>query len=413
MNRLITGVTLIDGTGGPPVEQAAVCMAENRITAVGRHAEVNPSSGPVEHWHLPGLTLLPGLIDAHVHILVDPDPAADFSHIPCSELFALYGARHARQTLEAGFTMARDVGAVNETIFALRQAIAEGSIPGPRIVASGKCITITGGHGAEYGVPMAWEVNGAEELRKAVRAQLKVKADLIKLIATRSMLMPPYHGGPAFTVEEMQPGIADAHAAGFLVAAHAHTNVEGIRNAVLAGTDTLEHGSPADDQSLDVMAQRGSLLVPTVAVWMAMTQLSADDRSPSGERMAEIAPRRLEAAVDTVRRAKVRGVRIALGTDAGNPGVQQGGNAWELELLTDAGLSSMEAIVAATQNAAQACGRGDVLGTIEVGKLADCIVVEGDPLRDISLLRDRERIRLVIQDGKVVVNRGLGPTVGE
>jgi imidazolonepropionase-like amidohydrolase len=128
--------------------------------------------------------------------------------------------------------------------------------------------------------------------------------------------------------------------------------------------------------------------------------------------MRQIAPRRLEAAVNTVRRARSRGIAIALGTDAGNPGVWQGANAWELELLVEAGLSPMEALVAATSNAARACALADELGSVQTGKLADCIVVEGDPLQDIHLLRDPQRIKLVIQNGRVVVNRGLSPTAG-
>lgn len=410
MDTMITGVTLIDGTGSSPVESATVLIAADHIAAVGKDGELPASGGPVEHWHLPNLTLLPGLIDAHVHILEDEDPRDPFYPVPSSETFALHGARNARLTLEAGFTTVRDVAAVNRTIFALRQAIADGTLSGPRIVASGKCLTVTGGHGTEYGFPMAWEVDTAEEFRKAVRKQLKAGADFIKVIATRSSFTPPYQGMPAFSVEELLPGIEEAHAAGLLVAAHASVNVEGIRNTVEAGVDTVEHGSPADDSTLDVMKAKGTMLVPTICVWAAVLERCAQGKFKGPPALREILPQRYAAVLDTVRRARDRGIPIVLGTDA--PAVPHGTNAAEFGLLIEAGLSPMETIVAATANAARACGRGADLGTIEPGKLADCILVDGDPLQSVSILSDKERIKLVLQNGKVVVNRGLEPTKG-
>ena len=199
MPTMFVGVTLIDGTGAPPIENATVVVEKQRIVAILTHDQPLPQHRASDVWNLSGLTLLPGLIDAHVHILEDEDPRDPFYPVPSNETFALHGARNARQTLEAGFTMVRDVAAVNSTIFALREAIADGTIPGPRIVASGRCLTVTGGHGTEYGFPMAWEVDTAEEFRKAVRKQLKAGADLIKVIATRSSFTPPYTGLPAFS----------------------------------------------------------------------------------------------------------------------------------------------------------------------------------------------------------------------
>jgi len=408
MLTIFAGVTLIDGTGAPPLEQATVVVKNGRIAAVQTSDQPLPQHEPGALWDLSGLTLMPGLIDAHVHLLANADPRASYeAEDLTNSSMALIGVNHARLTLEAGFTTVRDMAAVNEPIFALRRATMRGVLPGPRIIASGKCLTITGGHGTEYGVPMAWVVDGPQEFLKAVRKQIHAGADFIKVIGTRGVLSPPYQSAPSFTVEEMQPGIAEAHAVGFLVAAHAHSSIEGIRNVVLAGVDHVEHGNPADNDTLDMMAAKGVMLVPTLSFWDGLRDLDKEGLYSYGEERRKKLPSVFEGALDTVRRAHARGVPIALGTDAGNPMDWHGDNARELLLLIEAGLSPMEAIVSATLRAAEACGRDNELGTVEPGKLADLVVVDGNPLGDPKVLRNTENIRLVMQSGKVVVNRGL------
>ncbi len=410
MVMCLSGITLIDGTGSPACDNCSIVIEGKRFAAVGAEGQVQIPQGTTECWHLPGLTALPGLIDVHVHLLADPRPESGLSmRAPSNELLALRAVPFARSTLEAGFTTVRDMAAPNEPIFALRQAIADGVHSGPRIIASGRCLTITGGHGTQYDWPMAWEVDGPQEFLSGVRRQASLGADLIKVMATRPALSSPYRGGPSFTVEEMQLGVAEAHAAGMLVAAHAHTSVEGIRNAVLAGVDCLEHGDPADDATLDRMAAQGTWLVPTLAASQGLCQAAKSDSFPYGEPVRQRVQQKFELALDTVRRARERGVRIAAGTDAGFTAVWHGGNAIEMALLVQAGLSSMEAIRAATLHAAQACGRADALGTVEAGKLADLVVVDGNPLENIELLQDTRRIRLVIKDGQVVMSRGVRP----
>lgn len=408
MSIVIHGVTLIDGTGSAPQAAAVIVIEGTQFAGVGGEGTVQLPEHPTQRWHLPGLTALPGLIDAHVHLLFNPDPSAvRASPMPRSELLVLRAAVRARRTLAAGFTTVRDLGAPNAPIFSLRQAVAEGTVPGPRIIASGRCLTITGGHGTQYGWPMAWEVDGPEEFRKAVRKQIKLGADCVKVMATRPAFSPPYRGRTSFLVEEMRPGVEDAHAAGAAVAAHAHTSIEGIRNAVLAGVDSIEHGDPADDSTLEMMAARGTMLVPTLALSEGLRQAAQRESFPFGEPLRQRVEQKLELALHTVRRAKGLGVLMALGTDAGFTAVWHGANALELALFVRAGLSPMEALLAGTKHAAKVCGRSATLGTVEVGKQADLIVVEGNPLEDIELLQDRERIKLIVQDGRVVVNRGL------
>ncbi len=404
MRKAITGCRLIDGTGAAPVDQATILLDGDTIVAAG--ADVPLPEGEVEVWDAGGLTVMPGLIDAHVHIIGNPDWRARADRRPVSgELIALRTARFARQTLEAGFTTVRDMAAANEPIFALRQAIAEGAVPGPRIVASGRCLTITSGHGTEYGSPMYWEVDDADSFRVAVREQFKVGADFIKIIETESTLFPHVPGRVYFSVDEMKAGIEDAHAVGMRVAAHANTHMDGIRSAIFAGVDSIEHGYPASDELLDEMAQRGVILVPTLSVYHQINEAVKHD----GLVLAEPVIRRLdwvwEQVMDTARRAHQRGVKIALGTDAGNPNTWHGDSALELRLLVQAGLSPLEAIGAATRIAAETCGRANSLGTVQPGKRADLLVVEGDPLKDVGILRDHAHIRRVYQNGAVVVER--------
>lgn len=410
--KLITGVRLIDGTGRDPIEHAAVLIRDTRIVAAGPQAEVllsevlQENADNVERWDASGWTLLPGLIDAHVHLTGDPEwRRPPDRQPPNAELIALRTARFARLSLESGFTTVRDVAALNSTIFALRQAIAEGAVAGSRIIASGNCLTIPGGHGTEFGVGMYWEINTQSEFLNAVRRQFQAGADFIKIIQTESTLFPHVPGRVYFSVDQMRPGIEEAHSVGLRVAAHANTHPEGIRNAILAGIDTLEHGYPLDDALLDLLVERQVTLIPTLAVYHQIAD--AVDQgilrlAPGvGPRLRQIS----ETVVENARRAHERGVVIALGTDAGNPNTWHGDSALELILLVKAGLTPREAIVAATKRAAEAIARADQLGTVEAGKLADLILVDGNPLDQIEILRDQSRIKLVIQNGEIVVNR--------
>lgn len=305
------------------------------------------------------------------------------------------------------------MAAPNEVIFALRQAVKEGAVAGPRIIASGNCLTITGGHGSEYGSPMYWEVDSAQEFLNAVRKQWRAGADFIKIIETESTLYPVVPGRVYFSADEMRAGVEEAHGFGLKVAAHANTHPDGLRSAVEVGVDTLEHGYPADDVLLDAMAEKGIILIPTLSVYYQIADAAKRGDLMLPPPVLERIGRVCEQVSDTARRAIARGVRMALGTDAGNPNTWHGDSGLELHYLQDAGMTPMQAIMAGTRTSAEACGWEDRIGTIAPGKLADCILVEGDPLASLDILRGAKQVQMVMQAGRVVVDRGSVPVTEE
>jgi imidazolonepropionase-like amidohydrolase len=349
-----------------------------------------------------GLILLPGLIDCHVHIFADAGPEGRINAEEPPGLALLRAAYHARCTLEAGITTIRDLGGQAHMEFALRQAIAGGYCSGPRLVLAGKLLSMTSA-GAEAFRGMYREADGADEVRKAAREQLKAGAEVIKVMATGAVMTPGEEPGASqYTLEEMRAAAEEAHKVGRRMAAHAH-GAAGILTAVRAGADTIEHGSLLCDspEAILLMAERGIFLVPTLAT-SAMKYHGSDIPAFMFEKERRLG----DAPQRSVQAALAAGIPIAMGTDAGVPFVRHGENAIELALMVEAGLTAMQSIVAATSNAASALGLQDEIGTIEVGKRADLLVVDGDPLADIALLTKKERIRMVMQSGRVVVDNG-------
>lgn len=412
---LFTNARLIDGTGAAPRDNQAVLIDDQRIVAVGPEQSLDVPLD-VERYDLQGKTLLPGFIDCHVHISMNPDPKAPpqrHTYIPIRDeayyksRSLLFAVNAARQTLEAGFTTIQDLMAYNDLIFPLRDSIAAGEFVGPRILASGLCITLTGGHGTEW-PNYAIVADGPDEILKAVRKQITAGADVIKYMGgTRAAFSPPYRGREGYTAEEMRLGIEEAHRAGLRVACHAHSSIQGIKNAIRAGVDSLEHGVPMDDEALEMMAQRGTFLCPTLSVYPTGVECIEKGLSPFGPQVEKLMRWQLEEAPKVIAAAKRIGVKIALGTDAAMPLVWHGGNAREFALMVDYGLTPMEALVAGTRNAAENLGLLHELGTIESGKLADVVVVDGDPLEDIRILQHLDCITAVVKEGSIVVNRGL------
>jgi imidazolonepropionase-like amidohydrolase len=401
VRTVLTGIRVIDGTGNEPLEGAFVAIEEGGIAAVGRAADFSPQKGDRVQ-ELAGLTLLPGLFDVHLHIYASGS-VERLSETPPKNmegLEQLVAARHLRAHVEAGFTTVRDVASVNAPMWALRYAVEQGLVPAPRLVASGKCLTITGGHGTEYGVDMAWECDSAGDLVKAVRCQHIEGCDFVKVIASRRSPDGRF-GFAAWPVEELRAAVDEAHAFGLKVSAHVSGGPVAPRVAVEAGVDSLEHGWGLDEATLEKMAEQDTTLVPTLAVVYQKERLETEERSPWPTEYDALFGT-LEDRLAEARRAHELGVPIAAGTDAGNPGVHHGEGARELELLVGAGLSPMEAIVAATGNAARLCGLEGETGTIEPGKAADLLVVDGDPLADITVLQDRSRIRAVLKAGEVL-----------
>lgn len=405
---LLRHVRLIDGTGAAPQPDLDILLGAGRITRIGKPGERLTAPAGTRVLELAGRTLLPGLIDAHTHLTGDPQT----SHaegvavgVTSSDAdAALRGAANARATLLAGFTTVRNVGG-SLADRSLRDAIARGAVPGPRMLVANYAIGITGGHCDDtnglrpdiFGAPPDFRVgiaDGPDELRKAVRHQIKLGADVIKICATGGVLSQGDGvGAPQLGPAEMQAVVDEATRAGRKVAAHAHGTL-GIKEAVLAGVHSIEHGSVLDSETINLMKRRGTYLVPTVAVGAYVEEAANTGKlSPdSAAKAREIAPKMRASVV----KAHKAGVKLAFGTDAGV--FAHGTNAREFVILVGLGIPAMDVILAATRNAADLLGLRD-LGQIKPGFIADLVVVDGDPLTDIHTL---ERPTLVLQSGAIV-----------
>lgn len=381
----------------PLLQDAWVRVEDDRIVEV---TSTEPHTGPgAVRIDAPDATLLPGLIDCHVHFAMSggPDWLSEMK-----EPYALScwrAAIHARKTLEAGFTTVRTLGGRPGADPALRDAQAAGLVEGPRIVAANLTICMTGGHAAWIGR----EADGPDDVRKAVREQLKAGADCIKLIATGGVMSPGMEtGAQQFGYDELRAGIDEAHKAGRRVAAHAHGS-EGIKAAVLAGVDSVEHGSFMTDEIIELMQKHGTFYSATLC--SAQGFLDAPPNSVADWAMAKAAV--VRAALDaSFRRAYHAGVRLVLGTDAGTPFNRHGENARELALMVKLGVDPLDALRAGTRNGAELLGKLDLVGSLEAGKAADLVLVDGDVVADISRLCNPARIQLVVQAGRIVHRTG-------
>lgn len=397
---------LIDGTGAPMVKNAIIIVTNNRISVVGDATSVRIPSG-VKVIDLGDVTLLPGFIDAHTHLVgrVLGDPEGEMSAVRDYESFgAILGVLHARDTLMAGFTSVRNVGASGPfDDMALRKAINEGWIPGPRMQTAGHALGITGGHCDENGFkpgllqlgPMDGVANGPEEIRAAVRYQIKYGADVIKTCATGGVLSEgDAVGATQYSFEELKALVDEANKLERKVAAHAH-GAEGIKLAVRAGVSSIEHGSFLDEEGARMMVEHGTFLVPTLSAGEAVEK-AAKTGVLKGLR-AEKALAAAAAVRRGIKLAVANKVLIALGTDAGV--VPHGTNAREFFLLCEwGGLSPMEAIVAGTMNGAKLLGWEKNVGSLEPRKFADIVAVSGDPLTDIHAM---EKVVFVMKNGVI------------
>jgi imidazolonepropionase-like amidohydrolase len=390
----LTNACLLDGTGAPALEGATIVVAGSRI----REVSSGPPPAGADVLDVEGRTLLPGLIDVHVHLSSLDLPGL----APGLEPYGL--ALAARRMLDGGITTVRDLGSYGRSLFELRDAIAAGLCPGPRLVLCGQIVAATSPGGRAF-PGMYREADGPDEMRKAVREQIRQGADFVKVMSTGALTVADEDVGPAqVTREELDAVVDESHRLGLAVASHAE-GADGIRLSVAAGVDTLEHGETGHEapEALAAMAERGMILVPTLCVF---DYVAASGAFPAW--MQERAKRLGESARRTVQAALRAGVPMAMGADAG----PHGENARELVLLADAGLTAEEGIVAATGTAARACGLTGETGTVEVGKAADLLVLEGDPLRDLRLILDPDRIWLVLRDGEPVAGTSLRTAPG-
>ncbi|HEX6203727.1 MAG TPA: amidohydrolase family protein [Thermoanaerobaculia bacterium] len=396
--------------GGAAESRASVVVRDGRIVAVRpgfvAAGDVGAADGDtVEVLDLSRHFVLPGLIDAHVHLTGELGPEQKMLEVTRSDAATtLHSLPFLRRTLDAGFTTVRDVGGPPEIVFALRDAVAAGIVAGPRIVAAGSSIAATGGHGDVHGfreeILALWAdssiCDGADDCRRAVRAQVKRGADVIKVTATGGVLSETAAGtDQQLFDDELAAIVATAHGLGRKVAAHAH-GVDGINAALAAGVDSIEHGTYSDDESFRLYKENDAYLVPTLLAGATVLELaeSADFMAPAVREKARRVGREMR---DTVRRAHAAGVPIAYGTDSGVS--RHGDNGREFLLLVQSGLSPMEAIATATVHAARLLGVDGDRGTLEPGKRADLVAVAGDPLTDVAVLLE---IALVMQDGRVV-----------
>lgn len=411
---------LFDATNESVRENQVVVIEGERIKTVASAASVKIPAGATVV-DLSKATVLPGLIDCHTHLGSRSDrydEIYDFKMTPFDSAFS--GVVNARKTLEAGFTTVRDVGSLPFLAVDLRNAINEGYVPGPRIVASGPGISITGGHGdlnnyspqtrvtmfpeeRDYGI-----ADGADQLRQTIRAQAKYGVDVIKILATGGVLSKgDKPGAPQYTLEELRVAAETAHMTGRKIAAHAH-GAEGIKNSILAGIDSIEHASLVDDEGIRLAKEHGTYFVMDIynddyilneAPKFGLSQEKVDKERGVGRLQRENFEKAFKA-----------GVKMAFGTDAGV--YPHGENAKQFSYMVKYGMSPAQAIRAATFNAADLIGRSQDVGTIEAGKYADIIAVESDPMADVRAL---EHVGFVMKGGAVVkdARSGVHPVSGK
>jgi len=418
-HSLLTGGTVFTSTSKVPISPATVVIEGERIKAVGTADEVRVPNG-ARIIDATKKFVMPGLIDAHLHFtgvfhfgrlrFLDPPFAAR----------VLRAALDSEEVLAAGFTTVRDLGHGSmDQVIGLRYAINERLIPGPRILTSGWAISQTGGHGDPHVFPRNWTrelrprsafADGPWACRLAVRENFGDGADLVKIYATeRGLSAGPggLDGIPNFTIDEIAAMADEAHRRGAKMAAHA-TGYDGTRNAILGGVDTIEHGGEMGyhDDLLDLMIERGVILVPTLSVYYWVVEegkaVGAEPRTIAGSQAM------MEMQRKTLKRIHERGVKIALGTDTGNV-KGRGQNARELEMFVECGLTPEDALISGTRISAEALGLEKDIGTLEPGKLGDVLVLDTDPIEDITCIRRKENIRHIIKSQASLSKASHGP----
>lgn len=391
MEFLLTGCTLIDGTGRDPLPDTALHIRDERVVWVGPQTDLPAEASQIPQKELSGRTVIPGLIDAHIHVCWNGRESIFDLIIRDRDLLLLEAVQSLGNILASGTTTVRDIGGQDYMEMSLRAAIEAGHIQGPRMRTSGKIICMTGGHGYFA----AREADGADELRKAAREQIRAGADTVKMMATGGAATPGQDvQAGQLTADEMAAAVEAAHAVGRTAAAHCHGTL-GIKNALLAGMDSIEHGSYLDEETADLMVEQGAALVLTLgSAEPNWDELSAKERAEAERMMAAI--KTLDARVfETVQLGRAKGVFFGSGSDAGgNPlAPHDFSMAHELELMVNNyGFSPLEALTIVTRNNARILRWDHDLGTLEAGKLADFVVLSADPLEDISNVRKVETV---------------------
>ena len=416
---VIRGGNLLDGTGAKPLKNSVVIVEGTRIIAVGKETDVDiPKKAKKTEIDAYGKTVMPGLIDSHLHLIgMKTDRILEEDLVRPQQLAIIKSAYDTVDLLDAGFTTVKDCGGFG---IYLKRSIAEGTTRGPRILSAGYVLSQTAGHGDMHFLPVEWVdarvskrgisllCDGVQECIKAARYALREGADFVKVCTSggvMSMVDRPEH--TQFTVEEIKAIVEEARHVGKFVTAHCQ-GTEAMKNSIVAGVKTIDHACYPDDEVIEMAKKRKDVVfVSTLSImWRIITEGEKAGYPPwAVEKGKEVS----EITMKNIAKLYKAGLTIASATDfGGSPLLKMGTNAMELELLVKhCGFKPMDAIVAATQNGAKACGLENEIGTIEKGKLADIIIVDGDPLKDIKVLQDKNKIKMVMKEGKIEVKRGV------
>ena len=386
MTRLyIHAQTLIDGISDAPKKDQLITVEDDKIIDISDYHKINED---VIHENV----VTPGFFNCHVHIMypVGFDSKREFSLI--EKIF--YAQKHCKDYLESGVTFIRVVGTENNYDLQIKEAIQNNDFQGPHMYCAGKVICMTGGHGWQEGI----EADGKDACLKAVRTQLRSGVDLIKMMATGGVMTKGVEPGNAqLSVDEMKVMIEEAHKAGRKTATHAQS-LQGIKNALYAGIDSIEHGCFLDEECLELMKEQNTFLVPTLCAPQCIIDKGVENGV--AKYMVDKTMKVKDAHVESVKKAYEKGIQIALGTDAGTPFNYHNNTAYEMELLARLSISNMDILKIATINSARCVGVEKDYGSIEVGKQADLVCLNENPLENISNVR---KINRVIQSGKIVV----------
>jgi len=421
---VIRGGNLIDGTGAQPKKNSVIVVEKARITAISREGDVDiPKEAKKTEIDASQKTVMPGLIDSHLHLIgMKTDRLLEEELVRPPQLSLIKSVYDAVDLLEAGFTTVKDCGGFG---IYLKRAIAEGTTRGPRILSAGYVLSQTAGHGDEHFLPVEWVdgrvskrgpsllgmsllCDGVAECIKAARYTLREGADFIKICTSggvMSMIDRPEH--TQFTLEEVKAVVEEARHVGKFVTAHCQ-GTEAMKNSITAGVKTIDHACYPDDEVIEMAKKRKDLVfVSTLSIMQRIITEGEKAGYPSwalakGKEATEI-------TIKNIEKLHKAGLTIASATDfTGSPLLKMGTNAMELELLVKhCGFKPIDAIIAATRNGAKACGLENEIGTIEKGKLADIIIVDGDPLKDVKVLQDKNKIKIVMKEGKIEVKRGV------
>jgi len=405
--KIVVKGTLIDGLNKGPIKQGVIVIEGETITAIGKEGEVKIPEGAEV---FQGKTIMPGMIDCHIHFCLNGE--ADFNQLIIQSSLSTYAIKavnYAKRTIESGFTTVRELGSPAHIGVSLRDAVKKGIVPGPRILTSGQPLSITGGHGTflppwiHPDFNLGLFADGIEEVRKAVRALMGSGVDLIKLLATGGVMdIATSPGAQNYNLDELKVAAEEAHKLGKKVAAHVE-GLNGAKDCIRAGIDTLEHGIELDDEAIQMMIDNGTFLVPTLLAPYNIAKYGVKGGIPEFAVKKDLEV--IKVHTKNFTKAYQAGVKIAMGTDMGTPFSKHGENAKELELMVNNGMSPMDAIMSTTRVASEAIGLEKSIGTLEKGKLADLIILDGDPLTDITLLQKKELIKLVMKEGKIAVKR--------